>query len=88
VDQLCRRNGYPVIRINGKTWACHELSLMMFRPNEYAAKLPGDIILHKNDDKLDFNPFHLRWGTHSDNRNDAYVNGKYGNTNMARKPFA
>ncbi|AGE55610.1 hypothetical protein ATCVMN08101_326L [Acanthocystis turfacea Chlorella virus MN0810.1] len=87
-DQLCRRNGYPVVVINGKIWACHELSLMTFRPNEYAAKLPGDIILHKNDDKLDFNPFHLRWGTHSDNRIDAHANGKYYNTKIARKPFA
>ncbi|AGE57682.1 hypothetical protein ATCVNTS1_519L [Acanthocystis turfacea Chlorella virus NTS-1] len=86
--QLSKRDGYPVVSINGKIWDCHKLSFMTFRPNEYAAKEPGDIILHKYDNKLDFNPFRLRWGTSSDNRKDAYNNGKYDNTKTAQKPIA
>jgi hypothetical protein len=88
VDQLCKDGGYPTIGINGKNMKCHELSMMTFRPREYVAKLPSDIILHKNDDKLDFNPFRLRWGTHTENRIDAYKNGKYDATTKAQKSVA
>jgi hypothetical protein len=86
--QLHKNDGYPEVRINGKNWSCHELSFMTFRPNEYAAKLLGDIILHKNDEKLDFNPFRLRWGTQTDNHIDAHKNGKYDGTKSAQKPVA
>ncbi|AGE57768.1 hypothetical protein ATCVNTS1_779R [Acanthocystis turfacea Chlorella virus NTS-1] len=84
-DQLYNTNGYPMVIINGKKWFCHELSMMMFRPNEYAARLVNDIILHKNDNKLDFNPFRLRFGSPSDNTIDAHNNGKYDNTKTSRK---
>jgi hypothetical protein len=60
--------------------------MMTFRPREYAAKLPGDIIMHKNDNKLDFNPFRLRWGTPPENVKDAHRNGKYDGTKVAQKP--
>ena len=87
VDKLCETNdGYPAVTINGKHRKCHELSLMTFRPREYAAKLPGDIILHKKDNKLDFNPFRLRWGTPPENGIGAHRNGKHDNTKRARKP--
>jgi hypothetical protein len=88
VDQLSRGSGYPVVGINGKIYRCHYLSMMTFRPREYTAKLPGDILLHKHDNKLDFNPFRLRWGTSSDNGTDAYDNGKHDGTTSARKPVA
>ncbi|AGE49436.1 hypothetical protein ATCVCan0610SP_263L [Acanthocystis turfacea Chlorella virus Can0610SP] len=78
-DQLIKTDGYPLIVINGKHVKCHHISMMTFRPREYAAKLPGDILLHKNDDPLDFNPFRLRWGTHPENGKDAYRNGKHDN---------
>ncbi|AGE53624.1 hypothetical protein ATCVGM07011_686R [Acanthocystis turfacea Chlorella virus GM0701.1] len=87
-DQLSKRDGYPVVKINGKKWKCHELSLMTFRPNEYAAKLHDDIILHKNDNKLDFGPFRLRLGSLSENSIDAYNNGRYDSTQKARKLIA
>lgn len=87
-DQLGKSHGYPVVRFNGKRWNCHELSFMTFRPNEYATKTNEDIILHKNDEKLDFSPFRLRFGNRSDNRFDAYNNGKHNNTKSARKPVA
>ncbi|AGE56540.1 hypothetical protein ATCVNEJV2_164L [Acanthocystis turfacea Chlorella virus NE-JV-2] len=88
IEKLTRSVGYPVVYINGKTWFCHYLSMMTFRPKEYAAKLPGDIILHKNDNKLDFNPFRLRWGTPPENGKDAHKNGKYDGTKTAQKPVA
>ncbi|AGE56587.1 hypothetical protein ATCVNEJV2_307R [Acanthocystis turfacea Chlorella virus NE-JV-2] len=88
VEQLHKDNGYPDVQINGKGWKCHKLSMMVFRPREYAAKLPGDIILHKDDDKLDFNPFQLRWGTPPENSIDAHKNGKYDGTTKAQKPVA
>jgi hypothetical protein len=85
VDQLHKANGYPTVYINGKRRYCHHLSMMTFRPEEYAAKLPGDIILHENDDKLDFHPFRLRWGTPSENGTDAHDNGRYDGATSARK---
>ncbi|AGE49198.1 hypothetical protein ATCVBr0604L_539L [Acanthocystis turfacea Chlorella virus Br0604L] len=88
VDQLSKDDGYPIISIKGKHWSCHDLSFMTFRPNEYAARLPGDMILHKNDDREDFNPFRLRWGTPPDNGVDAHRNGKYDGTKSAQKPVA
>ena len=89
VDRLHKTDdGYPVVGINGKNIKCHELSMMTFRPEEYAAKRHEFIILHENDDKLDFKPTKLRWGTNSDNRIDAYTNGSYNGTKVARKPVA
>ncbi|AGE59642.1 hypothetical protein ATCVTN60342_084L [Acanthocystis turfacea Chlorella virus TN603.4.2] len=88
VDQLTNTNGYPSVGINGKNMLCHHISMMTFRPREYISKLPGDIILHKHDNKLDFNPFRLRWGTPSENTKDAYKNGKYDDTKVAQKPVA
>ena len=77
-------HGYPIIRINGKTWRCHILAFMTFFPEEWAAKKSEEIILHKNDDKLDFRPHMLRLGTQSDNISDAYNNGCYDDTQSAR----
>ncbi|AGE59449.1 hypothetical protein ATCVOR07043_525L [Acanthocystis turfacea Chlorella virus OR0704.3] len=86
VDQLTKVGGYPGVHVNGKRWSCHELSMMTFRPQEYAAKLPGDKILHKHDDKNDFNPFRLRWGTPPENGKDAHKNGKFIGKKTAQKP--
>ncbi|AGE59492.1 hypothetical protein ATCVOR07043_656R [Acanthocystis turfacea Chlorella virus OR0704.3] len=88
VEQLHKSTGYPVIKINGKDWKCHYLSMMTFRPREYVAKLPGDVILHKNGNKNDFNPFRLRWGTPPENAKDAYNNGKRYITKSGQKPVA
>ncbi|AGE59887.1 hypothetical protein ATCVTN60342_830L [Acanthocystis turfacea Chlorella virus TN603.4.2] len=87
VDRLCKDKGYPVVCINGKQWKCHELSMMTFRPEEYTTKRLDFIILHEDDDKLDFSPLKLRWGTPSENTIDAYKNGKYDGTARAQKPM-
>jgi hypothetical protein len=46
---------------------------------------PGEIILHKDDDKLDFRPHMLRVGTYHENGMDAYDNGKFDDKSSARK---
>lgn len=87
-DQLTNISGYPVVKINGKHWTCHELSFKAFRPREYASKAPDEIILHKQDNKLDFGPFRLRLGSPSQNGIDAHDNGKYDDTKSVRKTVA
>ncbi|AGE50334.1 hypothetical protein ATCVCanal1_858L [Acanthocystis turfacea Chlorella virus Canal-1] len=88
VDQLCKDKGYPVVGINGKTTRCHDLSMMIFRPEEYATKRLDFIILHENDDRLDFRPSKLRWGTPPENTTDAHKNGKFDGKKKARRPVA
>jgi hypothetical protein len=78
-------HGYPVIGFNGKKWRCHILAFMTFFPDEYAAKKPEEIILHKHDDKLDFRPHMLRIGTHSENSFDSYDNGCRDGTQTERQ---
>jgi hypothetical protein len=70
-------NGYPMIGINGRDWLCHILAFKSFFPAEYAMKKTEEIILHEDDDKLDFRPQKLRVGTTSVNSKDAHSNGKY-----------
>ena len=77
-------DGYPRI-ILGK---CHILSFMTFFPEEYAVKKTREMILHEDDDKLDFRPHKLRIGTRVDNATDAYNNGKYDNTKSERMKCA
>jgi hypothetical protein len=77
-------SGYPSIGINGKKWLCHILSFMTFFQEEYANKKPGEMILHEDDDPLDFRPHKLRLGTQSENITDSYNNGKRSGTKTAR----
>jgi hypothetical protein len=83
-DRLGLQNGYPKITINGKDWKCHILAFMSFFPDEYANKKPDEIVLHEDDDRLDFRPHKLRLGTQSDNIIDAHNNGKYDGSKRAR----
>ena len=83
-ESLGLNKGYPRIRFNGKDWDCHIISFMTFFPEEYASKKQNELILHEDDDKLDFRPYKLRLGTHSDNMKDAHDNGRYGGTKAAK----
>jgi hypothetical protein len=83
-ERLGMIGGYPNIKINGKQWYCHILSFMTFFPEEYANKKPDEMVLHEDDDRLDFRPHKLRLGTGSDNAIDAHNNGKYVGTKTAR----
>jgi hypothetical protein len=85
VSQLCTQDGYPVIGINGKLRKVHIICFQAFYPEEYAVMKPGEIIRHKHDDPMDFRPENLLIGTPSQNRSDAYDNGKYDGTKTARK---
>ena len=76
--------GYPTIRINKKNKYCHILAFMTFFPDEWAAKKSNEIVLHKDDDKLDFRPHMLRLGTQSQNIIDAHDNGCYGDAQSGR----
>ena len=83
-ERLGLDKGYPIITINGKHRPCHILSFMTFFPEKYVARKLGEIVLHEDDDKLDFRPHKLRLGSQSDNRKDAYDNGKYDGTKSSR----
>jgi len=83
-DRLCLGNGYPQININGRGWHCHILAFMTFFPEEYANKKPDEMVLHEDDDPLDFRPHKLRLGTRTDNSIDARNNGKHYGTKTDR----
>jgi hypothetical protein len=83
-DRLGLMSGYPTININGKHWLCHILAFMTFFPEEYANKKPDEMILHEDDDPLDFRPHKLRIGTRSENMIDAHNNGKYDGTKSTK----
>jgi hypothetical protein len=69
--------GYPKINVNGKKWKCHVLVFSTFFPDEYANRKLDELVLHEDDDKMDFRPHKLRLGTQSDNMKDAHNNGCY-----------
>jgi hypothetical protein len=50
---------------------------MAFFPEEYANKKPDEMVLHEEDNRLDFRPHKLRIGTQSENMNDAHDNGRH-----------
>jgi len=84
-DRLGLLNGYPMIVINGKNWYLHIVVFMTFFPNKWANKKPYEMVLHKEDDRMDFRPEMLRLGTQSENIKDAHDNGKYDGTLKARQ---
>lgn len=87
-DQLTKIEGYPAVRFAGKIWLCHVVAFKTFFPAEYATKLDNEIVRHLKDNRLDFRPKMLNLGSPSQNRTDAYNNGKYDSANKARKPVA
>lgn len=63
---------------------CHILSFKTFFPEEYATKEVNWMVLHEDDNKLDFRPHKLRLGTPSENAIDALNNKKRENTKTMR----
>jgi len=80
--------GYPKINVNGKEWKCHILVFSTFFPEEYTNKRSDELVLHEDDDKMDFRPHKLRLGTQSDNIKDAHNNGCYEGTKSERMKCA
>jgi hypothetical protein len=87
-DRLGLKNGYPTIRIDGKHWGLHVIVFMAFFPDEWANKKPEEMVLHKEDDQMNFRPEMLRLGTRSENGKDAHDNGKHDGTLRARQKCA
>ena len=87
-DRLGLDKGYPTIYFNGKQWMCHVVAFMTFFPEEWTNKKPDEMILHNEDNKLDFRPEMLRLGTRSENTKDSYDNGKYDGTLRERQKCA
>jgi hypothetical protein len=83
-ERLGLNKGYPTISINGKHLSCHIIAFMTFFPDEYSSKKPDEIILHEDDDRLDFRPHKLRLGTNSENITDSYNNGKRNDAKTSR----
>jgi hypothetical protein len=84
-DSLGLTDGYPTISFGKKIWLCHIVAFMTFFPDEWAAKKTYEMILHKEDNKLDFRPEMLRLGTGTENNTDAHDNGKYDGTLRERQ---
>lgn len=87
-NQLSCSNEYPTITINEKHWMCHILAFKTFHKKLWDDKKPGEMVLHKDDDKDDFRPHKLYLGMHADNMKDAHDNGKSDGTKSARKKCA
>jgi len=84
-ERLGLNNGYPTIYFNGKHWYLHIVVFMTFFPDEWTKKKPDEMVLHKEDDRMDFRPEMLRLGTRSENGKDAHDNGKHDGTLSARQ---
>lgn len=83
-DELPKDGEYPMIVIHGKRRPCHIVAFATFNPDEYANKIPDDMVLHKKDEKLDFRPESLYLGDRSQNAIDALDNGIRDGTKTAR----
>jgi hypothetical protein len=64
----------------------HLVVFQTFRNKEYKAMKSDEMILHKNDDRMDCRIDELRVGTASQNGRDAHDNGKHDGTKTARRP--
>lgn len=87
-DRLRMNCKYPMIYFNNKDWPLHVVAFMTFFPDEWANKKPGEMVLHKEDDRMDFRPEMLYLGTRSENGKDAHDNGKHDGTLRARQKCA
>jgi len=85
-EELSTNGVYPSISINGKDKKVHLVVFQTFRPEEYDAMKPGEMILHEKDDRMDCRIDKLRVGTRSQNGRDAHDNGKHDGTKTARRP--
>lgn len=83
-ERLCLMNGYPRFVLGN----CHVIAFATFFPEDWANKKPEEIVKHAKDNKLDFRPHMLQLGTHRENANEAYDNGKHDGKTCARMKCA
>lgn len=74
----CDRDGYGHFRLSGKRSEyqrvrAHRVALVIATGQDN----PDLLVLHKCDRPACCNPKHLRWGTQSDNMQDAIKRGRY-----------
>jgi len=87
-DRIGLQGGYPTVGINGINIGCHIITFKTWFPEEYKAMNHGEMILHKNDNRMDFRPENLYIGTHPQNTKDAHDNGKYNGKKTGRQKCA
>jgi hypothetical protein len=83
-DRLALEKGYPKFVLG----YCHIVAFMTYFPDQWAKKKTDEIVLHEDDDKLDFRPQKLRLGSHRENSIDAHKNGCYDGKKSARMKCA
>jgi hypothetical protein len=83
-ERLGIHKGYPRIRLG----QCHILAFKTFYPDKYIDKKSYEVIMHKNDDKMNFKPSNLQLGTLTENGISAHDNGSYDGTKTRRKKCA
>jgi hypothetical protein len=66
------KNGYGMMRSNGKVWRTHRFVYSKF----YKKELNGLFVLHKCDNPKCVNPEHLFLGTQRDNNIDKMMKGR------------
>ncbi len=84
--KLCLQNGYPSFTLNGKTVYAHIIAFRTWFPELWEIKKPNEIVCHRGDNKLNFQPKDLYLGTPSQNICDAHDNGKYIDAKTKRRP--
>jgi len=72
----CSDNGYGTCRHGGKTWRTHRLSAVLHRIKGYET-IDNNVVLHRCDNPICFNPQHLQIGTQWDNVQDMRRKGRY-----------
>ena len=72
----CSDNGYGTCRHGGKTWRVHRLSAVLHRIKGYKT-INSNVVLHRCDNPICFNPQHLQIGTQWDNVQDMRRKGRY-----------
>jgi hypothetical protein len=75
--ELVVGDNYPSIFVNGKHMYLHCCIFETFKPEEYKLMQKDECILHNDDNRLDCSINSLRIGSQSENRKDAYKNGRY-----------
>ncbi|AGE58742.1 hypothetical protein FK949_gp177 [Paramecium bursaria Chlorella virus NYs1] len=84
-EELHLWSGYPCIKIDGEKYHIHVLVFQLWYSDLWANKHSDEMVLHKEDNRLDFRPENLYLGTRSENGKDAYDNGKHDGKKSARQ---
>ena len=72
----CSDNGYGVARHGGRNWRVHRLSAVLHRIKGWR-DIDTNVVLHKCDNPICFNPKHLQIGTQWENIQDMKRKGRY-----------